>query len=91
MRELTVGVHTMNYVCGVEPRERGWHFCCSGYGRWYCMDRGGDFRVGGLQGSSWPPTFSFYGLRGKRDNGSCRLHLAGATEAGVRINNVVKL
>lgn len=78
--ELTVGVHAVNYVCGVKPWEWAQHLC--GRGIWICVTGRGDLRVRGLQGPPWSPTFPFYGWRGNRHDAGCRACLAGATEAG---------
>lgn len=55
--ELAVGVHAVNYVCGVQPWEWAQHLCS--WGIWVCVAGRGDLWVGGLQGPSWPPTFPF--------------------------------
>lgn len=77
--QLAVGVHAVNYVRGVEPRQRAEHL--RSRGDWVGVAGRGDLRVGGLQGSSRPPTFPLYGWRGNGHVAGCRSRLAGATEA----------
>lgn len=79
MGELAVGVHAMNYVCGVQPWQSTQHLC--GCGVRVCVTGRGDLRIWGLQRPSWPPTFPFYGWRGNRHDAGCGASLAGATEA----------
>lgn len=60
--QLTVWVHAVNYVCGGEPVVEGAQHVFS-RGVWVHVARRerGNLWIRGLQGSPWPPTFSFYG------------------------------
>lgn len=81
MGELAVGVHAVNYVCGVKPWEWAQHLRSGEV--WLCTARRGDLQVGGLQGPSGPPTFPLQGWSGNRHDAGGRAGLAGATEAGL--------
>lgn len=80
--QLTVWVHAVNYVCGGEPVVEGAQHVSS-RGVWVHVARRGrgNLWIRGLQGSPWPPTFSFYGWSWNRHDGGGGVRLVGAAEA----------
>lgn len=82
MAQLTVGVHTVDYVCGGEAVQRAEQLCGGGEGVHVGGRQDLGVRVKGRDGSPGTTALSLQRRGAKRgDAAGCGAGLAGATEA----------